>query len=175
MNDIVLSLGSNIGDRELNLKNALSHIIRIPQISLIAVSNIYDTEPVGYIDQEPFLNLCTSIQTTFNPKELLFSLQNIENEMQRKRNIRWGSRNIDIDIIFYRNEIVNEKNLIIPHPRYFERNFVIVPLLDICEKELMQKFKSLLSQDGRVELYREFNLEILLKELKYMLENGEIK
>lgn len=166
MNDIVLSMGSNVGDREQNLKTALSHIIQVPQISLITISNIYNTDPIGYINQEPFLNLCASIQTTLNPYELLLSLQNIENLMQRKRIIRWGPRNIDIDIIFYRNEVINTENLIIPHPRYAERNFVIVPLLDICGKKSMQKFKTLLRQDSGVELYREFNLGLFMEEIR---------
>lgn len=170
MNDIILSLGSNIGDREKNLKTALYHIIQIPQISLVAISNIYNTDPIGYLDQGDFLNLCVSILTTLNPFELLLSLQNIENLMQRKRDIRWGPRNIDIDIIFYRNEVINTETLTIPHPRYKERNFVIIPLLDICEKAYIQKFKSMIRHEGGVELYREFNLDILLKELKNIRE-----
>ncbi|UZQ86306.1 2-amino-4-hydroxy-6-hydroxymethyldihydropteridine diphosphokinase [Thermoclostridium stercorarium] len=173
MDDIILSLGSNIGDREKNLKTALYHIIQNPYISLVAVSNIYNTEPVGYVDQGPFLNLCVSIQTTLNPYELLSSLQNIERLMQRERNIRWGPRNIDIDIIFYRDEVINEENLIIPHPRYKERNFVIIPLLDICEKALIPKFKSMIRQEGGVELYRKFNLNELSEEVK-RIQNSKI-
>ena len=159
-------MGSNVGDREKNLILALSHINELQQIDIISISNIYITDPVGYINQAPFLNLCVSIKTTFDPFELLSSLQKIETLLKRVRDIRWGPRTIDIDIILYREEIINTENLVIPHPRYAERNFVIIPMLDICEKESIQNLKSLLRQGSGVELYREFNLALLIEELK---------
>jgi len=129
----ILSLGSNIGDRKANLREAIDKIASHDKITLVDVASLYETEPVGYADQPDFLNTCISIRTSLEPLRLLDVTSSIENEMGRKRLIRWGPRNIDIDIILYGDETINTDRLIVPHPRYKERAFVLMPMREICE------------------------------------------
>lgn len=130
-----MSLGSNIGDREGNLKKAVSLLKDSGKISDIKASHIYETEPVGYDDQDNFYNICISFDTTMEPLELLDLSQGIEAELLRVRTIKNGPRTIDLDILLFGEEKINTKRLIVPHERMFERAFVLIPLSELKEIE----------------------------------------
>lgn len=133
MNSVYLSLGSNMGDREENLKNAVRLISDITDTCVLKVSSIYETDPVGFTQQGSFLNMAVLINTTLSPLLLLEKLQEIETVLKRVRTIHWGPRTIDIDILLYEGVELKHKDLLIPHPRMFERSFVLVPLKEIYE------------------------------------------
>lgn len=127
-----LSIGSNMGDKEKNLKEAVERMSSLSEIKIEKVSSFLTTEPWGYTEQEEFLNGAVKIKTTYSPKELIKSLLNIESEMKRERIIKWGPRIIDLDIIFYDDLISDDEEAVIPHPRMEEREFVLKPLSEIC-------------------------------------------
>ena len=127
-----LGLGSNIGDRKANLARAVAMLAAHPQIEVVDVSSIHETEPVGYTKQPDFLNAVARVETTLRPRELLDVILAIEAEMGRERTIRWGPRVIDIDILLFDGEQVDEPGLEIPHPRMMERQFVLDPLAEIA-------------------------------------------
>jgi 2-amino-4-hydroxy-6-hydroxymethyldihydropteridine diphosphokinase len=131
-----VSLGSNIDDRLENLKRAIRKIKESDKISIKKVSSVYETQPVGYENQRWFLNLVLEVQTSFDPFPLLEYLLAMEDQMGRKREEKWGPRNIDIDILLYDNRIVDSDRLTIPHPRMHERRFVLVPLAQIASQLL---------------------------------------
>lgn len=138
MSSIYLSLGTNMGDREKNLKDAVSIIQGFDQTKLIKVSKIYETKPWGYTDQDNFLNLCLEIETSLSPYELLEKCQEAEQNLKRERLVRWGPRTIDIDILLYDDIICEDEKLIIPHPRIHERAFVLIPLMDLNENLIIK-------------------------------------
>jgi len=127
-----LGLGSNMGDTQKNIDTAITLLKHTEGIEVIRQSSYYETEPVGYTDQEWFLNIVLEIKTDLAPKDLLKVCQGIENELKRKRIIRWGPRTIDVDILLYENYTSDEEYLTIPHPRMTERAFVMVPLYEIA-------------------------------------------
>lgn len=120
-----------MGDRKKNLTDALEGISQIDGTYLGNVSNIYETNPVGYVEQGKFLNMVVEIQTDLLPLNLLKELQNIETLLKRTREIHWGPRTIDIDILLFEDVEINHPALVIPHPRTHERAFVLVPLKDV--------------------------------------------
>lgn len=126
-----LLLGSNIGNREENIKLALGFIDKIEGIQCLKTSSIYETEPWGYKDQPFFLNASCKIETDISPFSLLFHLKNIEKVMERKEGIKYGPRIIDIDILLYQDLVINEENLTIPHPHLVNRKFALMPLSEI--------------------------------------------
>lgn len=128
-----LGLGSNIGNRERHIDEALLALNRHEQIAVVRVSNYVETDPAGGPDgQGPFLNAATQITTDMTPMELLDACQDIEENMGRRRIERWGPRLIDIDIELYAEEIVRKADLKIPHPLMHERLFVLKPLCQIA-------------------------------------------
>lgn len=129
--DIYLGLGSNIGDRMEALKKALKLLEETEAVTIIECSDIYETKPVGVTDQADFLNIALRGTTSSSPKELLGITQSIEKEMGRIKDMRWGPRNIDLDILLYNDENIMMEELVIPHPRMKERAFVLIPLLDV--------------------------------------------
>ncbi|WP_107839597.1 2-amino-4-hydroxy-6-hydroxymethyldihydropteridine diphosphokinase [Metasolibacillus meyeri] len=131
MNDVFLSIGTNIGEREGNLKQAVQ-LLR-EQVEVVKVSAVYETAPVGYIDQPSFFNIAVHVQTERTAEEALAVCQSIENELGRVRDIRWGPRIIDLDILLFNQESIGTDSLIVPHPRMYERAFVLVPLVEISE------------------------------------------
>lgn len=131
MNKSYLSLGSNMGNRLEMLKQAVSLLKEHPSIDVMKISSLYETDPVGYTEQDAFLNIVVYLQTELSAHELLDVCQSIETELNRKREIRWGPRTIDLDILLYNQDEVNSARLIIPHPRMHERAFVLVPLLEL--------------------------------------------
>jgi len=130
-----VGLGSNLGDRERNLQEAVG---RLGQIGPVRVSAFRDTEPVGVLDQPNFLNAVVELSTDLSPRELLDQLLGIERELGRDRTKeeRWGPRTIDLDLLLYGDEVSDEPGLTVPHPRLAERRFVLEPLHEI-EPELV--------------------------------------
>ena len=126
-----LSLGSNIGDRMKYLCDALSLVAANPAVVITDVSSVYETDPVGYTDQDCFLNLVCRIETTLDPFSLLHFMQETENRLGRVRTIRYGPRTIDLDLLTYENTVLNTEELTLPHPRMHERAFVQIPLEEI--------------------------------------------
>jgi 2-amino-4-hydroxy-6-hydroxymethyldihydropteridine diphosphokinase len=123
---VYLSLGSNIGDREANLRAA------IDRLGPVRESPIYETEPVDYLDQRWFLNMAVELETDLFPRQFLSRIQKIERELGRERRIPKGPRTIDIDILLYGDVVVRTPALEIPHPRMTERRFVLAPLADLA-------------------------------------------
>ncbi|ENQ3108284.1 2-amino-4-hydroxy-6-hydroxymethyldihydropteridinediphosphokinase [Bacillus sp. 491mf] len=135
MNSVVyIALGSNMGDRYTYLSQAIELLQAHPAIEVEDVSSVYETDPVGYTEQEQFLNLVIKISTNLLPQELLIVTQKVEDELGRKRKFKWGPRTIDLDILLYNHENIEAENLVVPHPRMFERAFVIVPLMEINQE-----------------------------------------
>lgn len=128
----ILALGSNRGDRLANLQNAKTELSKVGTIQ--KESNIYETEPVGFADQDWFLNCVIQIETNMNAQQLLEETQNIEKKLGKNKLIENGPRSIDIDIIFLDSEIIHVENLKIPHPRMQDRRFVLEPLAEIEPK-----------------------------------------
>jgi 2-amino-4-hydroxy-6-hydroxymethyldihydropteridine diphosphokinase len=126
-----LSLGSNLGDRQALLNEALSRL-ESAGVHVARRSRIHETEPQDYLDQPKFLNMAAEVETDLSPRELLAVIQKIETELGRQRTIPKGPRTIDIDILFYANLIVATPELEIPHPRLAERRFVLDPLSEIA-------------------------------------------
>lgn len=147
MNRVFLSLGSNMGDRELNLNTAIT-LIQEYGCALSYRSSYYEFPPYGSVEQEDFLNCTLEIYTNMDPHKLLETLNRIENEMGRVRTIRWGPRIIDIDILFYNDEVINTDNLNVPHPEIPKRLFVLEPL-----NEIAPEFVHPLSKKTVSELY----------------------
>ncbi len=125
-----LALGTNLGDRLANLRTAIDSLA--PKLRVTRTSTIYETPPWGYADQPSFLNMVIEAETSLKPRALLRYLKEKEDELGRVKNFRNGPRKIDLDILFYDDLILEEENLVIPHPRLHERAFVLVPLADIA-------------------------------------------
>jgi 2-amino-4-hydroxy-6-hydroxymethyldihydropteridine diphosphokinase len=126
-----ISLGTNIGKRENYLHLAISELQSNNNINVKRTSSIYETDPVGYTEQASFLNMVVEIETTYLPEQLIKTTMAIEETLGRKRDIHWGPRTIDLDILLYNEENIESEQLIVPHPRMNERAFVLIPLLEI--------------------------------------------
>lgn len=129
-NLIFIGLGSNLGNRQEALRLAIESLQ--PEILPLASSHVYETPPWGYADQPAFLNQVIKAQTNLSPFATLKKLKQIEKDLGRKPNFRYGPRNIDLDILFYNDEIIETEQLTIPHPELIRRAFVLIPLLDIA-------------------------------------------
>ena len=127
---VYLAAGTNLGDREGNLRRALQTLA--PLVVVGAVSRLYETAPAYVVDQPAFLNIALAGETSLSPDELLAYLKGTETSLGREKAIRFGPRQIDLDIIFYADQIIDEPQLQIPHPRLTERGFVLWPLVDIA-------------------------------------------
>lgn len=138
-NSVFIGLGSNIGDRESNLSAAVEKLQNIAKIKKL--SSIYETEPMEYKDQEWFLNMAAEITTRLKPHDLLKQLQQIEKNLGRIREIRYGPRAMDLDILLYGDTVMQGKDLIIPHFKMCERAFVLVPLCEIASGIIHPIFK----------------------------------
>ena len=129
MNIAYIAFGSNMGDKENNIKKAL--VLLADKCTILKTSTFYKTEPVGFLDQDWFLNGVVKIETNLGPLELLKFLQKIELDLGRIKIFKNGPRIIDLDILFYDNDIINKKDFIVPHPRLHERLFVLDPMCEI--------------------------------------------
>jgi 2-amino-4-hydroxy-6-hydroxymethyldihydropteridine diphosphokinase len=130
-----VGLGSNMGDREGHLIHAVRLLHNEDHIAVIQCSNIYETEPIGYVEQPPFLNMVIEVETVLGPQELLARLLFIEQNMGRTRMVRWGPRNIDLDLLLYDRIKLDSPDLTLPHPQMFHRPFVMIPLQEIMGSE----------------------------------------
>ena len=127
-----IGFGSNIGDRLAHIQNAIHTLSKTEGITLKEVSSIYKTDPVGYEAQAQFLNGVAAIQTSLSPLSLLHTLKEIETAVGRQHRIRWGPREIDLDILIYGDLCLRTEKLILPHPEMHLRSFVLVPLAEIA-------------------------------------------
>lgn len=127
---VYLSLGTNLGDRSANLENARNALQQA--MTILRASSIYETEPWGFQDQPAFLNQVLKVSTSFEPLKLLDFLKNVESEMGRLANFRYGPRLIDLDILLYGRQVIKTQGLQIPHPHLHERAFVLEPLAEIA-------------------------------------------
>ena len=125
-----LALGSNLGDRLSNLKEAIASLS--PQMDVKAKSHVYETPPWGYENQSPFYNQVIKVKTYLEPERLLKHLKRLEVALGRKPSFQNGPRLIDIDLLFYDDQIMNTSVITLPHPRLHERGFVLLPLMDIA-------------------------------------------
>jgi len=126
-----LGMGSNLGKRRENIKKALEYLARAKGIKIEKRSRIYETEPVGGPAQGKFLNAAVKIRTALTPAALLKTLKKIEKDLGRRQSVRFGPRPIDLDILFYGDKVIKTKSLVVPHPKMFEREFVLRPLREI--------------------------------------------
>jgi 2-amino-4-hydroxy-6-hydroxymethyldihydropteridine diphosphokinase len=125
----VIALGSNLGNRELNIDSAIAELAKIIEITHLSTN--HETDPVGGPEQPKYLNAILIAETQLDPHELLISMLEIENKLGRKREIHWGPRTIDLDLIVVGDEVVVSDVLVLPHPRAHERKFVLEPWLEI--------------------------------------------
>ena len=154
MNVVYLSIGTNMGEREQNLKLAVKLLTETDGITVEAVSSIYETAPVGFVEQASFLNIAVRLTTNLSSVDMLSVCQAIEQELGRVREYRWGPRIIDLDILLYNHENIETESLIVPHERMFERAFVLVPLAEISDQEteqLRSAHKALATMDRQKE------------------------
>ncbi len=126
-----LALGSNLGNRLTMLQEAADELRQIPGVHLTASSRVWETDPVGGPPQDAFLNAALELETKLDPLDLLAEVQRVESTLGRTREIRWGPRTIDIDILLLDARTIDEPTLTVPHPRMRERAFVIMPLLEL--------------------------------------------
>ncbi|WP_054654572.1 2-amino-4-hydroxy-6-hydroxymethyldihydropteridine diphosphokinase [Secundilactobacillus silagei] len=129
---VYLSIGSNIGDRIVNLTQAVKLLQENTSVKIQAVSSVYETQPWGNLDQANFYNIAVSITTTLTPQRLLDVLHDIEQAGHRRRLQHWGPRTIDLDIVYWGNRQINTATLTVPHPHAHERNFVLLPVQEIA-------------------------------------------
>ncbi|MGY3544528.1 2-amino-4-hydroxy-6-hydroxymethyldihydropteridine diphosphokinase [Bradyrhizobium sp. USDA 4472] len=134
MASVLIALGGNVGDVRTTFAKAIAHICGMAQAAVIARSSDYTTPPWGDEDQDPFINACVEIETDLDPHALLFVMQKVEQKFGRARSKdrRWGPRTLDLDMIAYDNVSMAKPDLTLPHPRLFERAFVLVPLAEIA-------------------------------------------
>ena len=165
LNKVALALGSNLGDRAANVQHALDALIDSEVLTNVAVSSIYETKPVGGPDQGPYLNAVVLGASHLEPEELLTAIHQIEDELGRVREVHWGPRTVDIDILAYSDEVLNTADLVIPHPRAHERAFVLIPWSEldaqfvIAGHGTVQECLAGFSRDG-VELYSDAVLHV---------------
>jgi 2-amino-4-hydroxy-6-hydroxymethyldihydropteridine diphosphokinase len=127
----VLALGSNLGDRLATLQVAVQSLARHPDVGIVAVSCLYETDPIGGPDQEPFFNAVVAVDTPLSPHELLDVAHDIEDAAHRVRDVRWGPRTLDIDLVAMDDMTLSDADLTLPHPLAHERAFVLVPWIDV--------------------------------------------
>ena len=159
--NVFLGLGSNVGDRLENLESALEKIGELPGTAVSALSSVYESAPVGYLNQNNFLNMIARISTKFSPEQFFKNTQKIEHDLGRTRKTRWGPRTIDIDILFWGDSVISTNSLKIPHPEAENRRFVLLPLCEIAPDFLMppnghrvSKVLENIVDENKIELYR---------------------
>ena len=141
-----IAIGSNVGDREAYLRFAVMELDKARGVRITRVSQLMNTAPYGYTEQDDFLNGCLKIETLLTPHELLSLLQDIENRAGRERTVRWGPRTLDLDIILYDDLVMSDEKLRIPHAQAHLRDFVLVPLNEIAPNVLHPVFNKTISE-----------------------------
>jgi len=127
-----LALGSNLGDRLAHLQNAVNALDATGGVGVVAVSRVYETDPVGGPEQDAYFNAVVAIETSLDARALLRLSQRLEADESRIRGERWGPRTLDVDILLYDDITIDEPDLTVPHPRMWERGFVLAPLRDVA-------------------------------------------
>jgi len=125
-------MGSNLGDRAEHLRRALEAVAALPGTRLVAQSTVHETEPWGVTDQPSFLNMAAEIETALGPLELLNAVKTLESSLGRTPGPHWGPRAIDIDLVLWQDRVMETEALVLPHPRFRERAFVLLPLREIA-------------------------------------------
>jgi len=125
----VIALGSNLGNRELNIDSAIAELAKIVEITHLSTN--HETDPVGGPEQPKYLNAIAIAETELKPEELLIAMLEIENKLGRKREVHWGPRTLDLDLIVFGDEVIDSEILVLPHPRAHERRFVLEPWIEI--------------------------------------------
>src|SRR5579864_8213413 len=140
MADVLIALGGNIGDVRATFRKAIANILGMTQAALLARSSDYATAPWGNEQQPRFINACIEIETSLDPHALLFALHRIEQKFgrDRSREQRWGPRTLDLDLIAYDDVSIDRPELTLPHPRLFERAFVLAPLAEIAPDRVIR-------------------------------------
>ena len=157
---VFIGIGSNLGSKEENITQALELLKADGRSLVAAVASLYRTDPVGYTDQDWFLNTVAVLETDLSPGDLLGFLLETENKIGRERTIHWGPRVIDLDILLYGNLTITSTDLQIPHPRLEERAFVVVPLAELFPDLTLpggsaaSNLAAQLSKNQRVEKYK---------------------
>lgn len=155
---VYISFGSNIGDREYQINEALRKLEQIQDTNLKAVSSLYETAPVGGVVQDDFLNGAAIVETNLTPISFLNEIQRIELELGRERKIHWGPRTIDLDVLLMDDVVIEHERLKVPHPFMHERSFVLIPLAEIAPEAvhpvLNKKIKELVTMDPEVRRYK---------------------
>jgi 2-amino-4-hydroxy-6-hydroxymethyldihydropteridine diphosphokinase len=146
---ILIGLGSNLGERECQLEQALQCLEQAGDLNIISVSNLYETKPVGDTDQPEFLNMAARVKTLLTPIELLHRCLAVENKMGRVRTRRWGPRLIDIDLLEYDARRAHQPELTLPHPEIVHRGFVLIPLNDIAPELILENGKTVAEMVGQ--------------------------
>jgi 2-amino-4-hydroxy-6-hydroxymethyldihydropteridine diphosphokinase len=129
---VFIGLGSNVGDRETHIRKAVAALGSLPRSSVVEVSSVYETEPIGFKDQSTFLNAVVEIRTALEPMDLFERLKSIERMLGRKQRERWREREIDLDILYFGTRVVQTEWLTIPHAERESRGFVLVPIVEIA-------------------------------------------
>ena len=139
MADVLIALGGNVGDVRTTFQKAIANICGMTQAALLARSSDYTTPPWGHAAQASFINACIEIETSLDPHALLFTLHKIEKKFGRDRTVEqhWGPRTLDLDLIAYDDVKIDQPELTLPHPRLFERAFVLVPLAEIVPDRII--------------------------------------
>jgi 2-amino-4-hydroxy-6-hydroxymethyldihydropteridine diphosphokinase len=143
--NIFLSLGSNIGDKKLNITNALSELSEY--VIIKKVSSLYESDPLLFENQDKFYNLVIEIEYEETALDLLNIIKNIENKLGRQSTFRYGPRIIDIDILFFNNQVIQEENLTIPHYDWHNRKFVVEPLSELINQKILNDETNILNQN----------------------------
>ncbi len=127
-----IALGSNLDQPLLQIQRALEALEILPHCQQLSCSRWYQSKAIGPGEQADYINAVVQLETTLTPPALLQALQHIEHQQQRVRTQRWGPRTLDLDLLLYGQEVINHSSLTVPHPRLFQRNFVLYPLFDLC-------------------------------------------
>jgi len=145
-----IGLGSNLGNREGKLREALRELNGRDDVRVLRASQFHETEPVGGPPQHPFINAAAEVATPLPPQELLELLHDVENDFGRERNVRWGPRTLDLDLLLYGGRVIDSPDLQLPHPRMHKRQFVLAPLCELCPRrrhpQLGKEMRQLLSE-----------------------------
>lgn len=128
---VFIALGSNMGEREENIRRALELLSQLPDTELVRASSLYDTEAVGEIEQPNFLNAVAELDTDMAARQLLWNLLLIEKRLGRVRTQKWGPRTIDLDLLLFGDQVIDEDDLRVPHPELTRRSFVLTPLAEL--------------------------------------------
>ncbi len=153
MSTAYLGLGSNLGDRLSHLAGAVQALNHELRVRVEKASSVYETKPVGVTEQPDFLNLVVEVKTSLSARDLLACCLAIESDLGRVRTKRWGARTIDIDVLWFDGQVINEADLVVPHPRLLKRAFVLVPLAELAPALMVEGSRidmqaALLDQSG---------------------------